>query len=271
MSYSQLYLKDSYIEDNVSYATSSFIREYDISKANISILYKYGGIDIDTYNRLYMLQGLQRSIQVGLMCRDDKVLNEMLRDGFIESRRLFFEANNIQDYEILSIKKDAIFLINKIANVTEFEGVNFINKNVYTSFYKVGNLEFYYYSDVVNNVDTLHVKGIDDNILYTHEPFMLDFLKYIFELAETSTIDEVVSTISNFYREYIELKLPIGYYRELNNMSKFNLNSNTVIRYYLDHIPETFDIRQLVIGCNRDIIRTLYSYYSNIHFLNNRR
>lgn len=268
MSYSKLYQKDSYIESNVNYVTSSFIREYDISKANISILYKYGGIDINTYNRLYRLPGLQRSIQVGLMCRDDQDLNTMLTNGFVESRRLFFEANDIQDHEILSIKKDAIFLINKVAGITEFDGVNFINKNIYTSFYKVGNLEFYYYSDVINNIDTLHIKGIDDNILYTHEPFMLDFLKYIFELAETSAIDEVVSTISNFYREYIDLKLPIGYYRELNSVSKFNLNSNTIVRYYLDHLPETFDKGILVIGCNRDIIRTLYSYYSNMHLQN---
>lgn len=262
---SNLYLKDGYNSPIINYIISTYIREYDIEKANINILLKYGAITQEQYNKFLSMDSYSRKVAVGYLLRDNQEANKILRDGFVESRRLFFEANNIQDHEVLSIKKDAIFLINRIPSVLDFGQVRFIEKNIYTSFYKISNLEFYYYLDYIHNIEKLDIKGISDENLKLHENYMLDFLKYIFEIAQTSHISEVITIITNFYKQYINMELDIGYYRELNSMSKYNISTKTFSSFYADMLPDK-DKKYLDISCNREILQTLYSYYSNIYF-----
>ena len=50
---------------------NSFIREYDISKANINVLYQRGVIDKATYDNLYNSDKSIREKSVGLMIRRD--------------------------------------------------------------------------------------------------------------------------------------------------------------------------------------------------------
>lgn len=262
---SNLYLRDQYSAKNINYIISSYIREYDIEKANINILLKYGAISKSQYDRYISMDKLHRNISIGVLIRDNKDINNILKKGFVECRKLFFEENNIQDYEVLSIRKDAIYLINTIPKVLDFDGVRFIEKNIYTSFYKLPKLDLYYYSDIIRNIEYLNIKGIrDDRSLQLHENYILDFLKYLFELAQSSNIDVVITTISNFYKQYINLELEAGYYRELNPMSKFNINTNLYKSYYADMIDRR-DIKYLNISYNRIILETLYSYYSAIY------
>lgn len=259
-----LYLKDTYISSYFNYIISSYIREYDIQKANISILYKYGILSEEEYNMYYNMDKLKRQISIGYLLKNNPNASKVLTEGFKESRKLFFENNNIQDINVLSIKKDAIFLINTIPNITEFGLITFVNKGIYTSYYRLTKtIEIYYYLDSINNIENLEVKGISD--ITPHEPYMIDFLKYLFELAETNTIDIVVSTISNFYREYISLNLDVGYYREFNPLSKFNIKSKSITSFYADMVSNN-DKQYLDISCNRIILETLYSYYTSAYF-----
>ena len=48
-----LYQQTNYMAD-VDYLISTYIREYDISKANINILYKYGVINKQQYDTYYL-------------------------------------------------------------------------------------------------------------------------------------------------------------------------------------------------------------------------
>ena len=95
----------------IQYLTSHFIYEYDISKANINILLNIGAIDQNTYDYLYRLPKITREIMVGYMMADrkeDKLAQRVLQ-GIKEYRGLFFEANSIQDYSVLSIKNEKLF------------------------------------------------------------------------------------------------------------------------------------------------------------------
>lgn len=260
-----LYERDVYLSPVTNYVISSYIREYDIQKANISILHKYGILSLEEYNKYFNMDNLSRNIDMGNLIKYNQEANKILRDGFIQSRRLFFEANDIQEHEVLAIKKDAIYIINKIPSYTEFDGIVFRNKNIYTSFYKLPRLELYYYLDMINKIEKLDVKGINDEVLHLHENHFLDFLRYIFETAQTQPIEEVVKIITNFYNNYINLILDVGFYREFNSMSKFAIKSKNLFSFYSDTMSNEGK-KYLEIGHNRDIIRFLYSYYSNIYF-----
>ena len=99
---------------DIDYLIGSFIREYDIAKANINILLWKGLISIDQYNFLYNAYRMTRQITIGKMRASNPELGTALDAGVLEVKKLFFEANDIQDHEVLAIKNDAIYLINKL-------------------------------------------------------------------------------------------------------------------------------------------------------------
>lgn len=258
----ELYKCTNYTAD-INYIISQYIREYDIEKANINILYKYGVIDIDTYNRLYIRERMERQIYIGNMIRDNPKINEVLEKGLLEARKMFLESNNIDESEVLSIKKDAIYIINKIPKYTEFGNIKFRNKNTYTSFYKLDkHIELYYYLDAINGEEILDVKGISDDLLYLHESYFLEFLKVCFESAQVEEPRDTLDIIINFYNQYINLELDTGYYREFNSYSKFRYKDNMsmVFNYVSDDV---LDINKpyLNIACNLNYIRNLYQYF----------
>lgn len=247
---------DSYTAP-IGYVISHFIREYDISKANINILLYKNLISKDQYDYYYNLPKQQRAILVGLLQRDNSAIRTGLTEGFGEVRHMFYEANDIHEYQVLSIKKDAIFLIDHIPKVTKFGNIEFVNKNIYTSFYNLDKIEYYYYADKDN--EKLDVKGISDNTLILHQNYMLDYLKYIFHLAQDGRITDALNNIQDFYNSFINYELDIGYYRELNNRSlyrtKFILNEN---RVFINGFNNNTDIHDIDGSYNIGILMNIY-------------
>ena len=64
---------------------------------------------------------------------------------------------------ILSIKNDAVFIINKKLINIEFGLIKFVEKNIYTSFYKINGIEYYYYYSNFTKEEYLDIKGISAN------------------------------------------------------------------------------------------------------------
>ena len=134
-----LYEKTNYLNPNISYLINTFIYEYDISKANITILYQEGVIDEQTYDRLKSVPRMERQVTIGYILKVKKN-NEILKQGICNARKALFESNGIQDYEVLSIKNDAIYVIGRPLHNTVFGIVEFTLRNIYTSFYSINNL-----------------------------------------------------------------------------------------------------------------------------------
>lgn len=263
--YSELYKRFAYTVD-VNYIISSYIREYDISKANINVLLHYKAITQDRYNYYYNLDKKRREYEIGMLQRN-KTIADTLKNGILEFRRRFFEANNIQDYEVVSIKNDAIFLLNKVPVYTEFDNIKFVNKNTYTSFYKITGLELYYLCDVVHNIEKLDIKGINDNVIPLHYNHFYEFLCVLFYSAENSTIIDTLDILKTFHDKYINMKLDIEYYREFNAQSTYTMKS---MFQYFGSIKNKFanekDKELIDINCNLTILRELYKIYSYIYF-----
>lgn len=268
---SQLYNHINYTS-NVNYIISSFITEYDISKANINVLLNKGVININKYNELYNLDRMERQISVGLLLKDNKEYSDILKNGIIEFKKKFFEANNVQDSDVLLIRNDAIFLVNKKAINNKFDNIIFVPKNVYTSYYSIYNkrLSLYYYYNQINDVELLDVKGISDNVLHLHEEYFLEFLKVLFNSAETEKIEDTIELIVSFYNKYLRLELETEYYRNFDAESLYYIKSISKFHNFKANVIQESKKKYLNISCNLNIIRELHQIYSGIYFSRNR-
>ena len=68
----ELYERKNYLMD-VNYIFNSYIREYDIKKANINILLYKGIIGEEDYRKLSMLSRMDRQISIGYILQDEEV------------------------------------------------------------------------------------------------------------------------------------------------------------------------------------------------------
>ncbi len=216
-----LYTRHNYLNKNIPYLVSSEIIEYDMKEAGFSLVKKYNLLSNSKINYLENLEKDHRRVMLGIYQRSDKKFANALNEKFVEARKEFFEANNLSDDDVLSIKKDAIFTLKHCLN-TKFENVEFRPKNVYSSYYYINNYEMY----VNNNI--LDIKGINDDKLILHKDYMLDFLHTIFKMFEISPSNSIIRTIKEFSELYKYRKLDIGFYRELNSESLFKVKGLTL-------------------------------------------
>lgn len=216
---SNIYEKDTYINPNIFYTFNTDIMEYDIKRAGINIAREYNIIDNDTYNKLINMPKDDSNKALGRIQIDNADFINRLKLAFIDTRKRFFELNQLDDSDIISIKKDAIFITKPcaITNIGNF--IEFRIKNTYTSYIRLDkNIELYY------NSDHIDVKGINSNKLKLHENYMLDLFNKFFIKMETDTPEDVISYMRRFIDKYKRKELDSGYYRRFDSVSDFDVN-----------------------------------------------
>lgn len=218
----ELIERDLYTAD-IDYIISKNIIEYDMKNAGYNLIKFFNLLPDDKIDYLNSLNKYNRTIQIGLYSRDDKKFASELTKSFSKLRKIFFDENNLENKNILSIKKDAIFVIGKECKKTKFKNIEFVKKNKYTSYHRFDNIEMYYRS--LNN--SLDIKGINNELLYQNEDF-LSFLKKAFYLIETDNDKQFISFMKKFIKKYKERNLDINFYRELSPDSVFVLNENVI-------------------------------------------
>ena len=247
---------DLYTAD-IPYLIGTYIREYDISKANINVLYSKKKISKQQYEFLYSCPKLQREILVGKMRKEDPDLTQVLKEGIRKARNQLYLQNQLTEENILSVKNDAVFVIDRDLRQTQFGTIRFVKKNTYTSFYKIYSMEFYYSS---LEQEILDVKGMGDSLQY-HEQYFGDLLKFLFYEAERETPIKYIKTLSTCIRNYTELKYSFPYYREFNNRSKYKSKIQLAgEQYYFSALPNGYDPIGLDISYNFGILMSLYTY-----------
>lgn len=242
------------IVDNQNYITparyiSGRIVEYDIKSANINILRKYRVIDNDYFLYLNNLPKYYREVDIGNHIRDDKNIYDILQKGIREHRHLLIDSNSIKQENIIRIANDAIFINTSYdLKVTKFDNIEFRIKSISNVMIRLLDLVLFINLDTYNII----VIGINDNLL----PMHMDFLSFILEIVNSLERVDINSTIrkyNDFYKEYIETKLPISFYREFNSASLYKIkNSN----FKISSPP---DIENLDISYNLSILRDLWN------------
>lgn len=249
-----LYQKTLYLNKDLSYLFNCEIIEYDMKRAGLSLiqskLFKLRDyVGEKKIKELEFMGKEECNKEIGVM-QKNKEFAKLLLETFAEARKMFFEANDIPNNNILAIKKDAIFIINKRCEHCIFDTINFRIKNVYYGYMYLNKCEFYY-KDSMSPID---VKGIDDEILQAHQDYMLDFIRDVFTLANNQDIESIQSHLLKFISAYRSLNLDKEYYRNLNSTSLFT---------YID--PESGPME--VKGIDEDDIDKLdisYNYFNYI-------
>ena len=247
---------------NLGYLFNQYIREYDISKANINILFAKGVINYDLYTKLYNSDRMYRQVYIGKMIRNNEEIQEILSNGIIEYKQKFFEANGITDNDIISIKNDAVFILNKVPRILNFDNVTFVHKNTYTSFMRLNELELYYGSDF--NSEVIDIKGIkDDDLEKYHTDFLdiiINFFRYIQKNGPEITLQYITSVINS----YVNLELPINIYRRFRSSNDYVLNGHT-LSYGLYYLPDNIESKSFIDkSYNFNLLRIMHMYTSQL-------
>lgn len=265
---STLWQKTNY-SARIEYIIDTLIREFDISKANISILRDANVLTEETYQYLLTAPRMERQVYIGKLQGSNTEVTNILKNGILNAKKIFMESNGIQDSEILYIRNDAIAIIGNryIDNLAISNRVAFRESARYSSFYKFNTIDLLYYYNPVTNTEVLDVKGLGKAGTEVHKPYMLDFLCELFYRAQIEGIKQAIPILQSFYNRYINRDLEIGYYRELNPQSYFKLDSRMSMNssLYMDHAFNGHK-KLIDISYNDNLLRHFAKIYSSIYF-----
>lgn len=232
-----IYKKHLYVNPNYDYIKGATIKEYDIKAAGYNILIAANLLSDEKIKYYDSLPKYKRNVKIGLLEKSNKKYSKAISEGLIKYRKLFFEANNIDENSVISIRRDAIFVANTRITKTQFDNIYFVPKNKYSSYYQLNKCDFLF----SRRDDILHVKGINDNLLKLHEKYMLKFMKKLFALNEVSN-KAACNYLYEFADKYRKKKLPLEYYRELDTglfrIKDLKYNGRNVGVSYINYIDD---------------------------------
>lgn len=254
--------KNTNYKVNIPYIISMYMREYDISKANITSLYSQKLISEDYYHYLCTIDKQSREILIGNMQRDIDGLYNKVQDGIIDAKRQLFDSNSILESEVLSIRNDSVTVLNRELEHTIFGLYEFKMKGLFTSYFKLANIDFYYYNSI-SGEESVEIKGIKDKFIPLHIDGILDIICTTAYMLQNDTIQNTIQYISNMYDQYINRKLPVEYYREFDHVSKYRFRT-MYFDYSLDNITEK-ELPYININRNLLILRELSSIVTDIY------
>ena len=210
--YSDLYVRTNFINTDIDYLFNTEILEYDLRRAGLSLIKQFKLLPQSKIDSLSKMDKDPCNKEIGMLQKDKKFADRLL-ECFTEARRMFFEANDIQKHEIVSIKKDAIFLTRRKCETTVFGELDFRIKNQYLGYLRLNRIEFYYKDP--NTV--LDVKGLGPDVYLYHTDYMLDFIKDMISMAIYSPRQVLVNYFTKFILDYRKHNLAYGYYRQMDH------------------------------------------------------
>lgn len=250
-----LYKKHNYINKNLNTINDLMIREYDMKSAGLNILHNKGVFNDKEYKMLLSKPKYDRNYLIGKFLQVNKQYNKLLMDTFIDIRKKFFELNNIEDEDILSIKKDAIFTIDKECKNLEFDNYKFEFKNEYTTYLQFNNKEFY----LNKYTKEMDVKGFSEETKEFQKDYYFKLIKDIMLLGNNK--DEIFKVLIEFKYKLLNYELPMEYYKDIDSNS-YLLLFNKVSLMGVDSLnQEDTDLKMLFINNNLSVINMLCNYY----------
>lgn len=225
------------------FEVNSSIIEWDMKRAGPSLIKEFGLLPKDEIEQLELLPKLDCDIAIGKRQIKDKIFSSRLEQAFTDSMNLFLDSNGIdREIDVISIKKDACFVINKKITHSDFgKYIHFVNKNQYHAYMHIHPLEMYFKRN--GEVD---IKGLVGDkkkrteIIKLHEDGMINFLFYVVELAEKTNLHpkHMNSFLHDFVNMYKRKELEFDYYREFNIESRFRYRFAGA-EVMADHIDES--------------------------------
>ena len=240
----------NYISDR-GVAYNSSIIEYDIRHANINVSKYYGLYEDEKYlDVLDALPKKDREVKFGLLLRDNPDFSKSLENGFNNIVKEFLLANNLDiDLDVISVKKDAVFVINRKVNTTKFGPVEFVQKSKYHAYINLNRLEFYI-------GDKIDVKGIGDNYKLHENGILFVISELVRYLEDGRNPNEFLAEVADLYKKRM---MDISIYREFNSTSQYRckIDDDTVLMNDISYeiLDESCDISYNYINIILPLIR----------------
>lgn len=202
------------------------IVEYDIEKANISVLYDNGRLSESEYTRLLNQPRMVRQYEIGCAIRDDPKLEEVLDRGFRNARQQLVEKLNLEDQNILHVNRDALFIVlPKITRISDRIQIGkktaFTCRGVYDSYYRIDpikNIHMYF-----SYPNGYKVRGIGESALKLHEEFFLKDICHVMNIAVFDGIQAAYRALKDTYTPYARRKVDYRCYRRFDSQSLFDI------------------------------------------------
>lgn len=244
-----------WVNPNLPYIVDGQITEYDIKSGNVSIMRTFRDkftppLQEDAIQQIASLDKKARVVRVGTMMRDIPGFSKTLETGFNTVVEDFCILNHLDVKEtsedIVSIKRDAVFVVNKPVEITTIrEYCHFIPKNTYDGYFRIKGFEFYIrYGDRV-----VDVKGIDDAKLPLHQDGILELILDVYgEFRNGLNRVKVSKWMADYVDAYLSKELPFEMYRRFDNESKYAIRYGD--REYLTESIDEEDMQDLDIEFN---------------------
>lgn len=263
---SSLYTKESYIIDECY--ISGRIVEYDVQAANINILLNKGIIDESYYHFLQSIPKIDREIAIGnldktLQKTEDIKISKIISAELLEYRKKLFEYNNLEDSDIIRIAKDAVYVMKSYdLKYTQFDNIIFRKKMVASSMLNLFKILIFCWYNDMDQIE-IDVVGINKN-LELHQNGILVIIANTMYLMEKISITEAIKYLQKMYDDYVNLRLPIDYYRRFDPTSCFDIKGAK-----LSIMFKPDNIEQIDISYNLNYLRELYRIVLSVYTSHN--
>ena len=209
----QIAEKTNYLNKEIVYLKNTRISEYDIRSAGFTVIKSKRLLPQEELDMLDKMEKHERNVWIGKRILKYPKISEEIINTLAQVRKDFVVLNGIREDEILSIKKDAIFLIKKVPDTLKVGDFEFRPKATYSSYLYVNQKEFYYSS----GNDTMDVKGIPEEAKAQQEKFLLRDLRKILSMGEKLTADQMFTFLKQYRSKYLGRQLEHGTYRDLES------------------------------------------------------
>jgi hypothetical protein len=224
----QIAEKTNYLNKEIVYLKNTSISEYDIKSAGFTVIKFKKLLPEEEILELESMEKEKRNIWIGKRMLSYPKIGEEIINTLSEIRRDFVVLNEIHEEELLSIKKDALFIIKKIPSILKVHTFEFRPKKTYTSYCYINQKEFYYSS----RTDELEIKGLSEEGKIPQEKYFLKDIKKIISMAEKLTGDQLFLFLKQYRSKYLNKQLDKETYRDLES-GKFSVDG-----YMLDTIGD---------------------------------
>lgn len=200
---------------------SGRITEYDMKSANISVMRDTELISQESYLQLAAMPKIAREREVGLMEKADPTLYTSIAQGIKNAKLDLASFNQLVPEQIVRVANDAVY-INSLVDLshTKFgEFIEFRPKNIYNVYVNLNGKLIFCRFDPDGNIH-IDTKCIGKNDIL-HRDYMIYTIMSTITLLERSGVQDAIDYLYEICEAYLNLKLPVGYYREFNIESLF--------------------------------------------------
>lgn len=245
--------RSNWTSKSIVYLKNATITEYDLRSGGLSVIKQNRLLDQRYIDRLDAMEKPKRNIAIGKLQLRVKSLSKSMVEGFGDARQMFADQNGLTEADVLSVKKDAIFVINKrIDHMKVSEFLEFRPKNVYTSYMLIGTKEAYFSS--MGN--TLTIKGVSDAVREKQAGFLFRDAARFMRQSERVDRSLLYENLRKYRSDYLNRRLPIETYRNIDTgmFATDEYELDDVDDEYIESIDIAYDYIYFVLPMIRALL-----------------